>query len=155
VGIEAKEININQLNATDLAAFVKTLLGYTTKMVEFVLCGTRAFLRFLHKEGIVTADLSESLPNVQSRKQTRIPSVWSRDDLQKLIDAIDRGNPSGKRDYAMILLAARMGLRCIDIKRLTFSAFNWSENYFEFAQSKTKKPLRLPISKTIFNILNL
>jgi len=147
--IEAKEININQLNATDLATFVKTLLGYTTKMVEFVLCGTRAFLRFLHKEGVVTADLSESLPNVQSRKQTRIPSVWGRDDLQKLIDAIDRGNPSGKRDYAMILLAARMGLRCIDIKRLTFSAFNWSENYFEFTQSKTKKPLRLPILKDV------
>jgi len=142
--IEAKEITLNQLNAEDLTAFVKTLMGYTTKMVEFVLCGTRAFLRFIHSNGVLSADLAETLPNIQSRKQTRIPSVWSKDDLQKLINAIDRGNPSGKRDYAIILLAARLGLRCIDIKRLTFSAFNWNENYFEFTQSKTKKRCVFP-----------
>jgi integrase len=147
--IEAHEIPLGLLNPKDLTSFVKTLMGYTYKMVEFVLCGTRAFLRFLYKEGAVAADFSESLPNVQSRKQTRIPSVWEKDDLHKLIDAIDRGNPSGKRDYAIILLAARMGLRSIDIKRLTFSNFNWNENYFEFSQSKTKNPVRLPILKDV------
>ena len=146
---EAHGIPLNLLAAKDLTAFVKTLMGYTYKMVEFVLCGTRAFLRFLYREGAVSIDFSESLPNMQSRKQTRIPSVWDRDDLQKLFDAIDRGNPSGKRDYAMILLAARLGLRCIDIKRLTFSNFNWNENYFEFSQSKTKNLVRLPILKDV------
>ena len=118
-------------------------------MVEFVLCGTIAFLRFLHNEDAVAADFSESLPNIQSRKLTRVPSVWDKGDLVKLIDAIDRGNPSGKRDYAIILLAARLGLRCIDIKRLTFSNFNWNENYIEFSQSKTKRSVRLPILKDV------
>jgi integrase len=132
-----------------LAAFVKTLLGYTYKMVEFVLCGTRAFLRFLYAEGTVSADFSESLPNIQSRKQTRIPSVWDKNDLLKLLEAIDRGNPSGKRDYAIIMLAARLGLRCIDIKRLKFSNFNWNEKYVEFSQSKTGKQVRLPLLKDV------
>jgi integrase len=126
--IEARGILLAELEPADLTAFVKTLLGYSFKMVEFVLCGTRAFLRFLHGENIVSVDFSGSLPNIQSRKQTRIPSVWDKGDLLKLLDAIDRGNPSGKRDYAIILLAARLGLRCIDVKRLTFSSFNWNEN---------------------------
>lgn len=147
--IEAHSISLRTLEAMDLTAFVKTLLGYSYKMVEFVLCGTRAFLRFLHSEGAVSADFSDSLPNIQSRKLTRIPSVWDKDDLRKLVEAIDRGNPSGKRDYAIILLAARLGLRCIDIKRLTFSDFNWNENYFEFSQAKTGRKVRLPLLKDV------
>ena len=147
--IEAHNISLKTFDATDLAAFVKTLLGYSYKMVEFVLCGTRAFLRFLHNEDAISAYFSESLPTIQSRKQTRIPSIWDKGDLLKLLDAIDRGNPSGKRDYAIILLVARLGLRCIDVKRLTFTNFNWNENYFEFSQSKTGRLLRLPILKDV------
>jgi len=147
--LEAHSISMKTLEAADLTAFVKTLLGYSYKMVEFVLCGTRAFLRFLYSEKAVSADFSESLPNIQSRKLTRIPSVWDRGDLLKLLDSIDRGNPSGKRDYAIILLAARLGLRCIDIKRLQFSSFNWNENYLEFSQSKTSRQVRLPILKDV------
>jgi len=143
--IEAHGIALRGLDAADLTAFVKTLLGYSYKMVEFVLCGTKAFLRFLHSEGVVSADLSESLPCVQSRKQTRIPSVWDKNDLNKLLDAIDRGNPSGKRDYAIILLVARLGLRSIDVKRLMFSNFNWSGKTLEFSQSKTGRKVRLPL----------
>jgi len=147
--LEARSIPLKALKSADLTEFVKTLLGYSNKMVEYVLCGTRAFLRFLLSENAVLADFSESLPNVQSRKQTRIPSVWEKDDMLKLLDAIDRGNPSGKRDYAIILLVARLGLRCIDVKKLTFANFNWNENYFEFSQSKTKRPVRLPILKDL------
>ena len=147
--IEANEIELEILTAVNLNDFVKTLVGYSYKMVEFVLCGTRAFLRFLYRENVLVADLSDSIPNMQVRKQTRIPSVWEKDDLIKLISAIDQGNPSGKRDYAMILLVARLVLRSIDVKRLTFSNFNWDENYLEFSQSKTARPVRLPLLKDV------
>lgn len=147
--IEAHGLRLESLTAENLTDFIKTLMGYSYKMVEFVLCGTRCFLRFLHDEKVLAADLSESLPCMQSRKQTRIPSVWKKDDLLRLLAAIDRGNPSGKRDYAIILLVARLGLRCIDVKRLTFAEFNWNENYLEFSQSKTKKPIRLPLLKDV------
>ena len=142
---EAKGISLETLDAADLTAFVKTLFGYSYKTVEFILCGTRAFLRFLYSEKVVSVDHSESLPNIQSRKQTRIPSVWEKADLQKLLESIDCGNPSGKRDYAIILLVARLGLRSIDVKHLKFSDFNWGEKYLEFSQSKTGRKVRLPI----------
>jgi len=86
---------------------------------------------------------------MQTRKQTRIPSVWNPEDLQKLIDVIDRGNPCGKWDYAIILLVSRLGLRSIDVKLLTFENFNWNDNYLEFLQSKTSAPIRLPLLKDV------
>ena len=124
-------------------------MGYSSKMVEFTLCGIRAFLRFLHSTEVLREDMSEHLPSVKTYKKTRIPSVWSHDELSKLINAIDRGNPSGKRDYAMILLTARLGLRCIDIKKLTFSDMKWGENRIEIVQSKNKEPLSLPLLKDV------
>ena len=147
--LEGRNIPLETLSAGILTDYVKTLLGYSYKMVEFVLCGTRAFLRFLYSENYITVDWSGALPNMQVRKQTRIPSVWNPDDLQKLIGAIDRGNPCGKRDYAIILLVARLGLRSIDVKRLTFENFNWNDNYLEFLQSKTSAPVRLPLLKDV------
>jgi integrase len=148
--VESKHsLLLKDVNAADLTEFVKTLLGYSYKMVEFMLCGTRAFLRFLHSTRYLSTDLSQSLPAIMSRRQTRIPSVWSQEDLNKLLEAVDRGNPSGKRDYAIILLAARLGLRSIDIKRLTFENFKWSENRLEFSQSKTKHTVNLPLLRDV------
>jgi integrase len=146
---EARGVNIKNLTAEVLGDFVKTLMGYSYKTVEFTFCGTHAFLRFLHDEGVLASDLSHALPRMQARKQRRIPSVWDKDELTRLVAAIDRGNPSGKRDYAIILLVARLGLRCIDVKRLTFSDFDWEEGYLEFSQAKNNHPVRLPLLKDV------
>jgi integrase len=71
--------------------------------------------------------------------------VWTQDDVLKLIRAIDRGNPAGKRDYAIILLVTRLGLRTIDIKRLMLSNLKWQDNRIELVQSKTATAVNLPL----------
>lgn len=147
--LESRHCFVQDLISTHLTDYVKTLMGYSYKMVEFTLCGVRSFLRFLHSEHILIKDISGCLPCLKSRKQTRIPSIWDHDDLQKLLNAIDRGNPSGKRDYAIILLVARLGLRSIDVKNLTLSDIKWSENKIEFIQSKTNGPISLPLLKDV------
>ena len=55
------------------------------------------------------------------------------------------GSPKGKRDYAIILIACRLGLRCTDIKNLCFENFNWTEKKLCFTQSKTGQPMELPL----------
>jgi len=147
--MEARNCPIGNIVTTDLIDYMKTLMGYSHKMVEFSLCGTRAFLRFLYSEHYLIEDLSGNIPCIQSRRQIRIPSVWEHDDLLKLLNAIDRGNPSGKRDYAMILLVTRLGLRSVDVKGLTFANFKWNENRIEFMQSKTKEMVTLPLLKDV------
>ena len=115
-------------DAGAVEAFVATLAGYQFKTVEQKLCALRSFLRFASGEGLVDAAVLDAVPAVTSRKQTRIPSVWDPADVTKILDAVDRGNPCGKRDYAIILLVTRLGLRGIDIKRLEFSDFDWPGN---------------------------
>jgi len=147
--LESRKHLIKDISSSDLTDYVKTLMGYSYKMVEFTLCGTRAFLRFLYAEEFIPEDLSGNIPNVQSRRQMRIPSVWDHGDLLKLLNVIDRGNPSGKRDYAIILLVTGLGLRGIDVKHLTLSNLKWEKNRIEFIQSKTNELISLPLLKDV------
>lgn len=130
-------------------AYLRTLVGYTYKTVEQCICAVRSFLRFLNEERILVDNLASKTPMIQARKQTRIPSVWTGDEIKRLLEAIDRGNPKGKRDYAIILLACVMGLRVSDIKKLTFSCFRWEENRLVFVQSKTRETVILPLPNEV------
>ncbi|KXG44293.1 site-specific integrase [Tepidibacillus decaturensis] len=135
----------SNIKLTVINSYIRTLTGYTYKTVEQVTCSIRSFLRFLHQNDILKVDLASKTPMVQARKQTRIPSVWTKEELKALIGAIDRGNPKGKRDYAIILLACVLGLRVTDIKNLTFDCFHWEEKKLTFNQSKTRETVTLPI----------
>lgn len=139
----------SEINLVLINNYIKTLAGYTYKTVEQVLCSLRTFFKYLHLHNLNSTDFSLKIPMVQSRKQTRIPSVWSVEDLKKLISAIDRGSPMGKRDYAMILLACRLGLRVSDIKNLTFENFHWDARQIVFVQSKTRTTLSLPLVQDV------
>ena len=138
-----------EINLTLINDYIKTLAGYTYKTVEQNICSLRAFFKFLLENGEIQTDFSTKTPMVQARKQTRIPSVWTKDELKKLIAAIDRGSPKGKRDYAIILLVCCLGIRCTDIKGLRLDHFHWEEKKLVFTQSKTKEPLSLPLTAEV------
>jgi len=129
--------------------YIKTLVGYTYETVKQYICSIRFFIRFLAEIQEIEIDFSEKIPIVQSRKQVHIPSVWTKEELKKLIDVIDRGNPKGKRDYAIILLACCLGMRCVDIKNLKPENFHWEEKKLVFTQSKTKTPVSLPLTQEV------
>ena len=141
--------NCHNISITVINSYIRTLVGYTYKTVEQVICSIRAFLRYLQEENIIITDLASKTPMVQARKYTRIPSVWTKEELTKLITAIDRGSPKGKRDYAIILLACVLGLRVNDIKNLTYECFHWKEKELVFMQSKTRQMVTLPIPSEV------
>ena len=141
--------NCNDINLAVINCYMRTLAGYTYKTVEQNICSIRSFLRYLQEQNILKTDLASKTPMIQARKQTRIPSVWTKEELEALIGAIDRGNPKGKRDYAMILLACVLGLRVTDIKNLTFGCFHWEMKKLIFTQSKTREKVTLPIPSEV------
>lgn len=141
---DSRDIKLPVINS-----YIRTLAGYTYKTVEQNVCSIRSFLRYLQEQNILKTDLASKTPMIQSRKQTRIPSVWTKEELDTLIGAIDRGNPKGKRDYAIILLACVLGLRVTDIKNLTFGCFHWEEKKLIFTQSKTRETVILPIPSEV------
>lgn len=78
-----------------------------------------------------------------------MPSVWTKREVLDLLNVFDRNNPNEKRDYAMVLIVARLGLRSCDVKKLKFEHFHWKENIIVFNQSKTGEPLTLPLLRDV------
>jgi integrase len=137
------------LDAGVIGAFVATLAGYQAKTVEHKLCAVRSFLRFAGNDGLVDGTVLEAVPAAKSPKQARIPSVWDPADVAKILEAVDRGNPCGKRDYAIILLITRLGLRGVDVKRLRFGDLDWPGNRLSVVQAKTGHRVQLPLLKDV------
>jgi integrase len=137
------------LDAGVIGAFVATLAGYQAKTVEHKLCAVRSFLRFACDSGLVGEAVLEAVPAAKSTRQARIPSVWDPAEVTKILQAVDRGNPCGKRDYAIILLITRLGLRGIDVKRLRFGDLDWPGNRLSVVQAKTGHRVQLPLLKDV------
>jgi integrase len=136
-------------DAAMVGGFTATLVGYQAKTIEQKLCALRSFLRFAAEARMVGAAVAQAVPAVPSRRQARVPSVWEQSEVARILDAVDRGNPGGKRDYAIILLVARLGLRSIDVKRLEFADFDWPGNRLSLAQTKTGNRIWLPLLKDV------
>jgi integrase len=136
-------------DAGAVEAFVATLTGYQVKTVEQKLCAVRSFIRFAAGEGLLDAAVLDAVPAARVSKQARVPSVWDPGHVARILDAIDRSNPCGKRDYAIILLVTRLGLRSIDVKRLEFADFDWPGNRLTVAQAKTGDRVQLPLLKEV------
>lgn len=72
---ESRTMVVQELNCKILEDFVKSLLGYSPKMVEFTLCGIRSFLHFLFSENFLKVDYSDNLPKIKVPQKAQIPSV--------------------------------------------------------------------------------
>ena len=136
-------------DAATIGAFVATLAGYQAKTAEQKLGALRSFLRFASADGLVDAACLVAVPAARSSKQARIPSVWDPGEVARIVEAIDRGNPCGKRDYAIILLITRLGLRGVDVRRLEFADFDWPGNRLLVTQAKTGRRVQLPLLKEV------
>jgi site-specific recombinase XerD len=140
---------LKQIKPDDLRAFVTFRPRLRPKTVSRIVSDVRSFLRFLTLRGIVHGDLSHVLPTIRVPRDASIPSVWDPELLVKLLKAVDRSSPKGKRDYVILLLACRLGLRVGDIRTLTLDNLNWDADIIEITQSKTGAPLQLPLTEEV------
>jgi integrase len=79
----------------------------------------------------------------------KLTKVWSEEEISRMLGVIDRANPTGKRDYAIIAIAANLGLRSGDILNLSIDNFDWRNGVINIVQEKTGEPLSLPLSEQI------
>ncbi len=137
--------SISELSSEHVLGFVNTLAGYSKETICCSLCSLRVLLRYLHDKNIVHENLSHVVPKIKLDKTSRIPSAYSREEVQKMLDSVDRGNPKGKRDYAILLLAARLGMRAGDICNLRLGNIKWDKNEIVLTQEKTRVKTILPL----------
>lgn len=140
--------NVNSsksINAKHIAIFLSGYSNCKPKYILTIISVLRNYLNFLYGHGFTGKDISKSLPKVKVMRNAFIPYCWKRQDVDKLLKAVDRGGPKGKRDYAILLLVVRLGLRVSDIRGLKFHNLNWGGKTISFTMQKTKQPLKLPL----------
>jgi site-specific recombinase XerD len=141
--------SLDQMQPTDITAFVTSHHRLKRKTVSRIVSDVRGFLQFLLQQGILQRDLSHVLPKIRVPQDASIPSVWDPELLVRLLNVVDRSSPKGKRDYAILLLACRLGLRAGDIRALRLDDLKWEAATIEITQSKTLAPLCLPLTEEV------
>jgi hypothetical protein len=112
---------------------VSHLHGVTVSHIVSIL---KSFFEYLFMSGEVTERWGEHLPRVRCARPDRLPAIWRPAEVEALLRAADRSSPVGKRDFAILLLAARMGMRTVEIRKLRLDHLHWEDTSISFVQSR-------------------
>lgn len=144
VGREALE----EVQARDLAGFWarRQRQRYAPKTAGALRSSLADFLRHLHQGGQIQEDLAGRLPPQRyPRRGQSAPHPWTAEEVCLVLEQVDRQSAIGKRDYAMVLLTVRLGVRVGDLRRLELGWFDWRAKTLALTQHKTGVPLTLPL----------
>lgn len=94
----------------------------------------RGFLRYLHRRGLVGRDLASALISPPCYRASKPPTVPSEEQVQSLLESVDRRNAQGRRCYAILLLMTTYGLRPVDVSRLRLDDLHWREQRIGLVQ---------------------
>lgn len=144
-----KVSTIEELRAKQVLEYVNLLDTNSQASKSGILFTLRDFLKFLYSAGYTIDPINTIFPVIFSNKFERIPSYYSTEEIQKILNCIDRNTEFGRRDYLIILLAVQLGMRAGDIRQLKLSNIKWNKDTIEFIQEKTKNPLQLPLLDNI------
>lgn len=113
----------------------------------------KLLFNFWEQTGIVVESFIDFFTSFKIKEKERIPSFYTTDEVAKIEHSVNRNSPIGKRDYAMVLLASRLGLRSSDIATLTFSELDWANNMLKKRMQKTGKFIELPLLAEVGNAI--
>lgn len=117
------------LETLDGEAIGTFLVGHgarrTSESARLLSVALRSFLRFLWLRGEITCDLAGAVPRVRTYRQSGVPVVLSPEEVDRVLATADRSTPQGRRDYAILLLLALLGLRASEIVRLELGDLRW------------------------------
>lgn len=146
------------LDSAGIAGYESLTLEVLNRYIKVVLCNycndvsmeyygiLKKFLQHLAHIGKTNEDFSLKLvPVKRTAASARIPSTLTLEQIEKILSSVDRDSPQGKRDYAVLLLAVKLGIRTCDIRNLRPSNIDWDQHMISFVQIKTGEPLSLPL----------
>ena len=117
---------LGELRASDSSAFI---LRHTRSMslgrAKLMVTALRSFLRFLLQYGELEIDLAASVPAVSGWRQTSVPKHLDPQDVRRLLDGCNRNTAVGRRNYAILVLLARLGLRAGEVVALQLDDVDW------------------------------
>lgn len=135
----------SRLTRADIIGFVEGHAQDQSPRSAQSMCWTlRAFMRYLQYRGLITIDLASSAPTVRRWRFTSLPTYPLPKQVQQILDACDRHSAIGRRDYAILLMLARLGLRANEIVTLTLDDVDWQSGHLT-VRGKGRREAQLPL----------
>lgn len=133
------------VTAGDVTGFVLGVCpGRAVGSAKLIVCALRSLLRWLHLTGAVPVSLAAAVPSVAGWRLSGLPKGLEPGQLRSLLAACDRRTPTGLRDYAIMLLLARLGLRAGEVARLGLDDVDWRRGEIAVL-GKGNRAERLPL----------
>ncbi len=151
-----KSNNIESITSVCLLHILKYIKGISPRTVTAARTSIqvlRDFFKYLYTQRILETDYSFMIPRSNYKSQPKIPSIYTKQEVGKLLASIERSSSVGKRNYAIILLATRLGLRASDIANLKFENILWEQTIIRLFQYKTSKEIELPLLPEVGNAI--
>jgi site-specific recombinase XerD len=145
-------LNINKISdigSNHITAFLDSLDKTKRSLRYYVIRNLKLYLSYLYEKGLTELNLSRLLRTDAYRNTPRVPSVYTKEEIMKLCASVDRGNPRGKRNYAILMLLSRYGLRTSDVCNLKFENILWNDCLIVLTQYKTKEKVELPLTPEV------
>jgi len=147
------ELDWEELKRTDLTAFVRRACrnrsGGSARLLAAAL---RSLLGYLHIEGLIRRPLSTAVPSVAGSKLAGLPRSLEAGQVDRLLAACDRRTRTGRRDFAMIILLVRLGLRAGEVRALSLDDVDWRAGEL-VVRGKGNRVERLPLPSDVGNAL--
>ncbi|KAA6337107.1 Tyrosine recombinase XerD [termite gut metagenome] len=139
--------SVNDVTPEVISGYILSMQGGSPVYTMHRLRTLKFYLRFVFESSYCDKNLTTLIPRIKTPNHKNVPALWSKDEIVKLLSSIDKGSPSGKRDYAVLSLVVQLGIRASDIANLKLDNLKWERKQIEFQQYKTDK-------KAIYPILN-
>jgi len=123
---EKAPINFAELTATDVTNFLRwRSRELSPGRAKLLVTALRSFLRYLRHQGEISVDLAGCVPPVAVWALSTVPKFLPAGTVQRVLNKYERDTPDGKRNYAVLLLLARLGLRACEIVSLSLDDIDW------------------------------
>lgn len=142
-------VTLSRLRACDVVGFVQRKVPRLhMKRAKIMTTALRSFLQYARLCGNVTLDLVAAVPIVANWSMSSIPRAIAPDQIRQLLASIDRRTPIGRRDYAILLLLARLGLRSGEVAFLDLDDIDWNVGLLR-VRGKSGRHNELPLSAEV------
>ena len=143
----------SQLQSRHIDQFVRQQASHNIGRVQRVHKILRGLFRYLFSFGRLERDWASALLSPRRYQLARTPRALAVEQVLRLLRSIDRRHRGGKRDLAIILVAASLGVRASEIAELRLQDLDWSHAAVAFPAIKSKNILRLPLSRSLIEAL--
>lgn len=148
--IEQAGLTADEISDSTFFEFLNTVSATNKGSMDYVLIAIKLISNFLKMERNISIKADFSKLRLKYPSQ-RLISPYTEEEIKKILSVIDYTSTIGKRDTAILMLAFDTGLRAIDITRLCLGDIDWLSGEIHIVQSKTKRPLSLPIHASVMN----